>query len=65
MNYRQKVEAKIGRPIGPKIGSIKRDDGSTWEQFYLPEHAGKSQDVIFVKVPTFLERIKQIIKGEW
>jgi hypothetical protein len=59
MDYIAETSASLNRPIGARLNAapIVRD-GEKWDMYMLPAHDGRARDVVFIKRPSFLQRLR-------
>lgn len=56
---KQDFSEMINRPVGPKLNAKPiSKNGADWDMYLLPEHDCMSRDVIFIRRPSFFQRVK-------
>ncbi len=56
MKHLVEAERRLGRPIGGLVGTFRRNDG-IYEARLVPAYAGEDRTVIFVRRPSFKQRL--------
>ncbi|SEH99272.1 hypothetical protein SAMN05216228_1017122 [Rhizobium tibeticum] len=62
MDYVTEEEKRLGRPIGRRLGTIKRDDG-IYEARVVPAYAGEDRTVVFIRRPTWKEWLLSLARS--
>jgi hypothetical protein len=59
MGHITETSALLNRPIGAKLNAAPvKKDGEKWDMYMLPEHEDRGQDVVFIKRPSLLQKLK-------
>lgn len=59
MNHIAETSALLSRPIGARLNAAPvKKDGEKWDMYMLPEHEGRARDVVFIKRPSLLQKLK-------
>ncbi|CDM62234.1 hypothetical protein LPU83_pLPU83d_0864 (plasmid) [Rhizobium favelukesii] len=62
MHYVAEEEKRLGRPIGRRLGTIKRDDGF-YEARVVPAYAGEDRTVVFIRRPNWKEWLLSLARS--
>lgn len=64
MDHVAETSALLNRPIGARLNAapIVRD-GEKWDMYMFPANDGRSPDVVFIKRPSFLQRLRRWLRS--
>lgn len=59
MDHIAETSTLLNRPIGARLNAAPvKKDGERWDMYMLPAHEGRGRDVVFIKRPSFLQKLK-------